>query len=490
LDTIVSTAREVISRTAADDRLWLVTADGIPRRQTRLEVFEALDGLVPSTGRLDLGRAVRAAALAIEDDQLPNGPVVIVSDLQRTALSRGSTPDTRVLAWEPPTMPANRWLDSVYSQPEVWTPGGGVVAVLDGTPDRPVTLRLRSAGVELARSLASPGDRVVLSGTLPRTGWTTVSVELDPDEMRADDQRTLALYRAEPAAFRPAPDIGGFLEDALAVLQEGGRAVPGDMVSVGQVSQIGASVVFPPSDPALVGALNRTLDSYQVGWRFEEIVVGEWELSDMSGTADGMAVYRRYRLSGTGDVYATVAGEPWLVRSENVLLVASRMEPEWTRLPISAAFVPFVDFLVNRMAAKETWIVTANPGETVELPVSARTMHAPHPGGVTTVSSDRRVLTPRSFGVYFLCSAAGDTVGALEVNADHRESRLQTADQSQIRGAFGGNAQLLESPVLFRELFRGPGRTSLAGLFLLATLVAVLGEFLVASSGGQTRSAG
>ena len=488
LDTIVATAREVIAHTGVGDRLWLVLADGIPLRKTRLEAIETLDGLSPSSARLDLGAAVRVAARAVQDDPLEDGAVVVVSDLQATALSLGPPVETRVIAWSPPPVPQNRWLDSAYSEPAIWAPRGGVVASVDGFSERPAALRLRVAGLELAKTVASPGDRVVLLGTLPREGWTIASVELDPDEMRTDDRRMLALFRAEPAGVRAAPDIGGFLEEALSVLQEGGRTVVGDQVSLGSVSALGVSVVFPPSDPALVGALNRTLSGRSVDWQFEDVVHGEWELSDESGLADGSEVFRRYRLSGNGPVYATVNGDPWLVRSGDVVVVASRMEPDWTRLPVSAAFVPFVDLIINRIAAEEAWIVRASPGDVVELPTSASTVLGSSSAELITVPADRRVVAPPNPGVYFLRSASGDTVGALEVNGDPRESRLRAADPSQVRASFGDESRIVEASVFGRELFRGAGRTSLTGFFLVVALLAVLGEFVVASSGGQART--
>jgi hypothetical protein len=92
--------------------------------------------------------------------------------------------------------------------------------------------------------------------------------------------------------------------------------------------------------------------------------------------------------------------------------------------------------------------------------------------------------------VYFLRGAGGDTVGALEVNADVRESMLQVADENQLRVAFGEESQLLESSLLLRGLFGGEGRFNLTGLFLIATLAAAVGEFVIASSGGQARKAG
>jgi hypothetical protein len=239
----------------------------------------------------------------------------------------------------------------------------------------------------------------------------------------------------------------------------------------------------------MVGALNRTLNMNGVTWQFGEMALGEWTLADESGTADGIEVYKRYRLSGTGEVYANAGAEPWLVRSGSVVIVASRMAPEWTRLPISASFVPFVDYLINRIAAKENWIVTASPGEVVELPSSAGSMVGERPSDITTVTSDRITVAPQQMGVYFLRGAGGDTVGALEVNADVRESRLQVSDEGQLRAAFGENVQVLESTLLLRRLFGGEGRINLAGLFLVLAFVAAASEFWVASSGGKTRTA-
>ena len=64
------------------------------------------------------------------------------------------------------------------------------------------------------------------------------------------------------------------------------------------------------------------------------MIEGEWQLSAGVGDASGVPVYRRYRLIGTGPVVASVSGgEAWLVRDGNLVLVGSRMEPEWTDLP-------------------------------------------------------------------------------------------------------------------------------------------------------------
>ena len=109
-----------------------------------------------------------------------------------------------------------------------------------------------------------------------------------------------------------------------------------------------------------------------------------------------------------------------MVRAEDVVIIASRMEDDWTALPLSAGFLPFLDVVVNRIATGGGWLVPATAGATPDLPAGAEVVGA---------------STPLEPGVYFLRGGAGDTVGALEVNHDRRESRLDPADRSAVRAA-------------------------------------------------------
>ncbi len=245
------------------------------------------------------------------------------------------------------------------------------------------------------------------------------------------------------------------------------------------------TVLFPPSDPSLVGALNRALAARGVGWRYEELIDGEWELTGDVGLAVGAAVFRRYRLQGSDVVVARAGGDPWLVRSDGVVLVASRMEEEWTALPIGAAFVPFVNFLIDRLAVREGWIARATPGAVVELPPTATAVLTST--GALSLPSDGRVTAPLEPGVYFLRGAAGDTVGALEVNHDPRESQVIAASRPAVRAAFGDDAQVLEREAFERTLFRGTRRADLTGVLIAAAVLAALAELALGSAGTGRR---
>jgi hypothetical protein len=140
--------------------------------------------------------------------------------------------------------------------------------------------------------------------------------------------------------------------------------------------------------------------------------------------------------------------------------------------------------LVNRIAAGETRSLGAHPGDAVALPPNVEALLTP--AGPQPVAGDRRITAPREPGVYFLRAVGGDTVGALEVNHDPRESQLAPADRRVLRAAVGPGADLVSDRGLDRELFGGAKRADLSGALLLAALVAAGLEFVVSSVGART----
>ncbi|UCG86663.1 MAG: VWA domain-containing protein [Gemmatimonadota bacterium] len=486
LSVLRAAGRSVLLRLAPEDRLWIVLADGVPRRLTRLEAQAVLDSLRPTPLRLDLTAAVRAAAAAIAADPLPLTEVVLLSDLQASALSPQEPLDMRVLALEPPRAPLNRWIDSAWSQPRVWSPAGAVVAALGGAGDgHATTVRLAVGANDVSRAVAGAGEQVVLSGNVAARGWATAVVQLERDEFRADDQRFVALNVVPPAKTMATEGAGRFVADALAVLEQGGRVSPGDAVVLSDELGPTTTIVFPPSDPVLVGALNRSLADRGISWRFGQLLEGEWAITGAVGAAGVAAVFRRHRLLGDSRAIALAGGDAWLVREGNVVLVGSRMEVGWTDLPVSAPFVPFIDFLVNQVAARESWVLSATPAEVVELPAGTTALSR---AGESFAASTGRMAAPLVPGVYFLTAAGGDTIGALELNYDVRESRLAAADVGLLRARLASDVQIMAARDLARELFSAARRVNLVGLCLVLALACVVLEFAVASSRGAGRA--
>ena len=482
LQRLVQAARNVGAHAGAGDRLWLVMADGIPRPVAPGEWSAALDGVAPMTQRLDLGAAVRSAGAVLDEEPLP-GTIVVLSDLQATALGRASV-RTPIVVLDPEPGPVNRGVQAVHMEPDVWSPGGEVTVRLGGSSQDPGEVVFELEGQPLARGLATPGDAVLLTVDRIPAGWHAGRIVLPPDEFRADDVRYLALRGAPPPAVASS-GAGPFVEAALTVLASTGRVQQGADVLIGDRPAAGDAVVLPPSDPAAVGALNRVLAARGLPVRFGELLEGEWPLASSVFTLAGVSVARRYRLQGDGTVLATAGRDPWIVRSGRTVVVASRLEEAWTDLPLQPSFVPFLDALLSRSGAGEAWRVDGEPGAEVRLPGSAQRLLVP--GDPVAVGADQAVPTPAVPGVYFVAGPAGDTVGALVVNLDPRESDLRVASREAIDAAFGSSTAFSDAAHVGDHAYAAR-RAELTTPLLVITLVLAALELGVASLGGARRA--
>ncbi len=441
LDRLKAAARAVLLRASADDRLWLVLADGIVRAGGRDALLAAVDSATADARRLDLVAGVRAAVQVVGSDRAVVREVQVVSDLQRTALAAGritAPPGVRVVALAPHPAPQNRGIAAARA-----TPGVAVVTV-GGTPgsgEVAVTLRVR--GSDLGRALATVGATVTLPLEDSRPGWWVGEVTLEPDELRSADQRAIVWHATPPARVAFGPGAGPFVAAALAVLRAGRRIAEGTAVTIADRPAAGGSVVVPPEDPAMAGQVNRALAARGMGWRF-----GPAGIPGLIAGAglDGVPVTRRLRLEGTdtGVVLARINGEPWAVAAGGIVLLGSRLDTAWTLLPTAPAFLPFLDALVNRFAQGET-VVAEREGA---VRVAFHTVGA-------------------------------DTVGATVYGPDPRESDLTPADRSLIREALG--AELVEDGAFAQAAFAGLRRADISGVLLLLAVLLAFGELAAAT---------
>jgi hypothetical protein len=378
---------------------------------------------------------------------------------------------------DPP--PPNLGVARLEAGAQPWTPEGGAVTVAlegDSGAPAPVSVALGDRPGRQALVPAGGSGSFPLGGAVP--GWWTVRASKAPDEFRADDDR-LALVRIAPVARASWDPRDRFITAAAEVLMASGRLGRGGDLSLGVLAR-GASVVMPPADPAELGALNRALERRGAGWRFG-VLNATPALSDSGAVVPRVEVLRRLTLEplrpgATTGVVARVGGSPWIVRSGDLVLLGSRLDPEWTTLPLTASFMPFMDQLVNRVARNPLTVLEAAPGDPVLVP-----------DVVTTVArGDRRwqveggaAFRPAALGVYYLL-AGRDTVGGVAVNLDARESLLGPATTGAVT-ALWPNARvvsLAESP---GAAFAGAGRASLAGAFLWVALLLGLTEVALAS---------
>ena len=478
LNELRAAAKRILTQATPSDALWLLTSDGVARRGSPDGLNRAVDSVQPTSRRMDLGQALTLAGEVLRSDARPGG-IVLLSDLQATALAPARVSVPLMIAHPSEPAPPNQGISSVEPGPQPWTPEGGAVTVRivgDSGSAAPVSVSLADRPARQALIPGGGAGSFSIGPAVP--GWWAVRAAKAPDELRADDDR-IALVRVAPVAqvfWNPAER---YIDAAMEVLLASGRIRRGTEITLGSLGA-GSSIVVPPEDPAAVGALNRSLERRGIGWRFGTLVATP-ALSDSGALLGRVAIGRRHvlepaRASATAGVVATAGGAPWVVKDGSVVLVGSRFDPAWTALPLGAGFMPFMDALVNRLARGQVATLQGAPGDGVLLPDL-----------VTEVAQGERrwhveggaAFRPTQQGGYYLL-AGRDTVGALVVSLDPRESLLAPASESAVTELWSG-ARLVSLADAAGAAFAGAGRASLQSPLLWLALALGLVEVGLAS---------
>lgn len=477
LSTLREAARKILDRSTPEDRLWIVLADGVPRRGDRAALIQLIDSAEAAPARLDLGTAVRDGEAVLATQDLP-GEIVVITDLQASAISAAEV--TRPLLVIRPDGPVSRNLGiaSIDPGPQPWSLAGSRVTVSvagDSALSIPVSIRLGERPPRQA--LASVGLPTSASLAGPTAGWWPVRADLDPDELLGDNERT-GVVRIAPVAQVSWSDDLKYLGAAAQVLLSNGRIGRGAEVTLGRLGP-SFSVVEPPADPAELGAINRSLEQRGVGWRFGRLVVAS-AITDSGIMVGRERVEQRYILepigSGRTGVMATVTGAPWIVRGGGVVLLGSRIDPAWTGLPLSAAFMPFMDALLNRVSRGEITLTGGFPLEPVSLPDQVTEVRL---GERSWRAEGGAPFRPGESGIHFLLSGQ-DTVGALAVNFDPRESILERASDDAVEDLWDRATIVTPEEGPARAFSLGI-RSDLRGPLLWGALLLGLAEILLAS---------
>lgn len=490
-ETLRDSARSAIAAARSEDRVWIVAADARLRGGTPASARAALDSVGLLRGRGDLASAVRRAAAALTgaDSHLPR--IVVLTDGQRTAwpaeidLPR----DLHVLTWRPPAAPPpNRAVVHVEPRPLRWTPRG-MLALRVLSPD---SLRFRvvlhaggAPARTMGRGIAAAGEEVRLSASPADTGWLGGWVEIDPDELPADDTRYFALWRGAAPRVLAAESAGPFVRNALEVLQADGRVQAGSDILVGSPdakAPAGDALLTAPLSAAQLGAANRGLARRGVPWRFGRPLSGR--LQGARGIA-GSAVRIAYELVPVGaavhDTLAMLDDHPWAVAGTaagaRYVLVASPLHADAADVPVRAAFVPWLASVLNQ------WL-TGGTGDVHHVEPGAASTWPPWADSLRLVTGEMIAPTqsgltaPHSPGVHFFMRR-GRTVGALVVNAEERESVLERLDHVDLAGRIAG-ARV--TPMSTARAWRGLAADD-AAHSLVPSILAVAGVLLIAELG-------
>jgi hypothetical protein len=482
-DSVRAEARRLLSDLTADDRAWIVTADGRVVGGAPAALVEALGGLTPLGGRGNLAVATQRA-LGLVKSGAPRTPVVaVVSDGQRSSFRSDSVVDAGavpVVVLQVGGAPvANRAVLEARPEPVRWTPGGSVTMTVASATPTPWRLTLDgrtvARGDAPAATIAAPA-RITQKLASTGAGWMRGSVELDADALRADDTRWFAVRVAPPPTVVIRNEGGPFLSAALGTLvdeQRLARGTPADAraVMVGGADAEGTRtpvLLTAPADPLRVGDANRQLARLNIPWRFGAIARAQVLARVPSTSADstspagrafeGTPVRLRYPLvyspggaanapGAAPDTLATAGGTPWVVAGPGYVLIGSPIEPEATDLPLRAAFVPWVLESLARRLGDDGRLIETVPGATITGVRDATGLEGPD-GKVVPFSGDR-LTVPATAGVYFLRRQAA-RIGALVVNAEPEESDVAGMAQDDKTGQ--GGAAVLASMVRGRDV--------------------------------------
>jgi hypothetical protein len=535
LDALGNDARALMASMTTEDRGWLVTADGRVASGSATELQAALAAVKPLGGRGDLAAAVRRATTLARGGK-PRAPVIaIITDGQNNALGTANdsiinVDDVPVVLYAPGRpKPRNHAVLSALPQPARWTPAGNVIATIlapDSTPWRVlINGRTLARGTVGAADFAHPAqvDARISSAT---EGWLRGSVELDADELRADDIRYFAVRVAPPPTVDVRSEAGLFINAALGTLIDDGRiakaasgsGIPGNRVTVSGADAVGLSMpllLVAPSDPLRVGEANRTLEKLGIPWRFgavarDTVLARHTSAQGNSGVADsaldGTRVMQRYALipaSTAGvstrttalatspaapparrdsvarvDTLAMAGGTPWTVAGAGYVILGSPVNPAATDLPLRAAFVPWLFGVVAMRLGDDGERVTTVPGGRISLPADITALESAD--GMLHPEMARARTAPPTPGVYMLRREAA-AVGALVVNAEPEESDLTPSTEKALRARLNGTAvSNSANAAAWRKtvLDQAAGRSLAWPLIALALLALVLESWL------------
>lgn len=492
LSTLGELAVAVLGRASADDRLWLVTADGEARGGSAADLEAAVAAVAamgPAGGAGDLPGAVGRAGALVGAAGLPASQVVVLTDGQATAWERsveaGRAPVAAYL--HPGEPPRNHSIPLAEARPPSFAPRGTVVLRVAGGDSIPFAVEL--GGHTVARGIAGDGAEVRTRATATGQGWVAGSVSIPPDELRGDDVRYFAALVGPPPAVRVDASAGAFVPPAIDALVEAEVVARGAdvVVASADVADRLPALLVAPADPARLGAANRNLERLGVPWRFGQPRRGNMGLDDER--LEGASVALLYPLTpvagAIADTLVLAGGALWAAAGDGYVILASPLDPSATTLPVRAAFVPWLgELLAQRLNEDPMVLRAAAPGARVSLPPWV-TGWLPDSTGTPESIVDGEVTAPTDPGVYFLLRGPA-RAGAMVVNPEPEESELQRLSSATLRSRLGGRGTTVASTpdALLRAAFDPTAGRSLIAPLLAAALVALAAEGWLSRRGG------
>ncbi len=520
LDGLKELAEATIDRAGDRDRFWIVRAGepwDVAPPQSAEDARARIRRTEVSAARGDLDEALERAASLVASSELTIREVHLLSDLQRSAFPADNprpADDLLLVAYAPDeAATGNRSIDGVVV-------GGGLPPIQgqrtqlsarvtgDSTAADSVSVRLIVDDQIRGASVVPPNTEVLFPLEIATTGPITGYVEVDPDDLNADDRRFFAFEVRPPPPVRVMGPVGPFLREALQVLNESRRLEltdrgPATVVTGGAEgfrTDDAVRVVIPPTDPLLLPGLNRRLAEARVPWRYVEAETdGELGVaaSALPYALEEIAVSRHYTLEPTqggdraGTVFATLtSGTPWIVSVETGtgrhLLLGSPVDPGWSTLPVSSLLVPMLEWALGRWAADAEMDPEITAGEVLTLPAETSGLGDPDGELIPLGGASPR---PVKTGVYTAVGPDGP-LARWVVNPAPEESDLNALHPDELRLRAERLKLATDAGSWTRAIFDRRQGPELWRYLLAALLLVLVVESVVASSGRREQGAG
>ncbi|MEE2669146.1 MAG: BatA domain-containing protein [Gemmatimonadota bacterium] len=522
LDLLKMIATQSIESASDEDRIWLIRAGepwDLAITGSRGDLLSAIRETDVADTSGDLLAAFERSILLVSGSDLEAGEIHLISDLQASAfrgspLKAGLEAVPFVVFDERSTERPNTYLDSLVI-------GGGLAPLanqrtllsirISGTVDSPdVPLRLAIGNRILGASSGTSNASTLLP--LGPFGMGSVSgyVETDPDNLRGDDRRFFAFQVRPPPMVATAGTSPFFLSEALPVLTDARRVRMTDVRNAEVLMSIAgsglmeatkegrATVVLAPPDPTLLPGLNRSLAAVGIPWRYELIPVsGEATVTRWNGSVDlgEVRVRSHYLLiPGSPDLEDGVlarlsSGEPWLVEGVTprgpYLLLASGLDDQSANLPLTAALIPLLEWMLSRWDVVEGGGDAILAGEPITPPPGATSVRDPR--GVLHPLDDTQLFHATRWAGLYQVFQNDSTLGLVAVNTPPQESILKPIARDELRSLLPGSVTIVaDSSRWVRSLFStGKGPEIWRWLLAIAVIV-LIAESLVAASGPRT----
>ncbi len=560
VELFVDRARQTLSAGQPADRFWIQPLLGPPLATgvNASRAIAALDRVRPSGGSADLGEAVARATALLPASEGRRREVHLLSDLQRSALpvvggspASGAVP---IVAYEPPVesiengavgsvqLSGGSTVPSGFGQtvivrvqrfpvetgvapdaapgPAPADPGSvahgadSVLADQATAPEAEATLRLELDGQTAGGARAPWGSAVTIGLPELSPGVHLGRVEIEPDGLRADDERHFAVHVVDPPTVQRSGPEGSFLEIGIETLRQAGRLGSGranvrviEGAPRGDPGDAETLVMVPPLDPVELPAFNQLLARLGTGWA-AELDPGRGEIGIAGGAEalrlEGVAVYQRYLLRTLGlavsdSILLEAADrEPWLIRSQvggrTFLVLGSALDPAATDLPTSPAMIPFLEALLVRWSHLATWPLSDfEAGRPFSLPAWADSVRGVD--GSWTAVEPGAPFTALETGVYFVSgtsTTAGARAGrtarttAFAVNISSEELDLEPLPADSLSELFPGREVITAGPdegAWERTIFRARRGRDVAPWLLLLAIGLAATELVLATPG-------